>query len=746
MDVIPIDQASAAPIGVPSPERDQKDSMGQVSAEALAKRTWEFHKKGLQARRLRDLTCEKYLVHVDGEGDAQRLDVFNGTKLMPVPTITGASWTQDNQLRPILDNFVAHLTTQPYRFVVEYRQDRRSRQSALVDQAIINHEVRSQKWNMLMAEAKAMAAVAGFCPIHSMWRDDPGNDAFESILPGVQPGRIDSWVGNPFDHVFNAGSKKGSVHRQTFGRMLPASFVRSVFGRDDLEGTDTMPSASVFQQIVSKWNRVGGARHGYSELSTGQGHEELIRLVYDEMLPGYDPEYPEGCLVIIAVNNGSRTGDQRDGVGKPTLLWKGPLPAQVFSSINVYSHHRFDDVHGKPYIGDIDDDQVELNQRLVLFKEYQRRANRPPIGGSGAVDVDTVGFERDTFFEVDGGVSSGSATLQWLEYPASHVPALLQDIQQIYERMYRKAGWQAASRGEAIDGSGKKVIALQQADDSIMGPISQRTSEELEDLAQLNWRLRKEFMDVPTALEYVGDELAHMVEPYVDRTKMSERPPRFRLVSGFGTSTEAKAQQLLNLLGATDAAGVPILTAAQFKKQWPDQGLYAEMDDPRDVQERRPRIVNEMIRQTAEQYVEQMAGQIPGWQPSMADPYTDQLGRIVEMEVAQTEDVLIDDDMELNISVLSIITQDPTEDPVARRAAMHRQMRYIMWMNNQQMAAQAAAAPPGEQPPAQGENGSRPGVPRRPNAQTAFNPAREGGTPNAESMVQADRQFSRETA
>jgi len=753
--VIPIDQAQ----GLPSPAQDQSDAADPAELARKAKRTAEFHRKGLDSRRLHDLTAEKYAIHVDGEGNAQWYDIFDGTRLRMTPTLNGFSPTQDNQLRPILDNFIAHLTTQSYRFVVEAKQDRVSRQAALVDQAIINSEVRSQKWNYLMAEAKMLAAVMGFCPIHSMWRDDPQDDAFENVMPGTMPGHIDSFVGNPFDHVFNSGAKRGSFHRQTWGRTLPADLVRQVFQRPDLEGNDRLPSASSFQRIVRKWVQLGADLHGHAQLSSSTSHEEMIALIYDEIMPGYDPNYPEGGLCIVALQGAATTtpGDAQSSIGKPVHLWSGPLPAGTFSSINVYSHHRFDDIHGKPYIGDIDDDQIELNQRLAILKDYQRRASKTPLGGSAGVTVDTIGFEADTFFEIDQQIGAGAATLQWLEYPGSHISTLLEEIGMIYERMYRKAGWQAASRGEIGGQSGKAIIALQQADDSIMGPIAQRTAEELEDLAVLNWRIRKEFMDAKTVLQYVGDELAHMAEPYVDRTMMSAIAPSFKLVSGFGTSTEAIAQQLLNLLSVTDTAGEPVLTTRQFKKKWPDQSLYHETDDPRDVRERRPRIVNELIRQAADRLTEQLQMQLMGqgavdpqtgqsqWQPSMADPFTQQLGMICEMEVAQQEDVLMDDDMQLNVEVLSVITQDPTEHPVARRAAIMRQQRYFLWMSGQQEQLQAqqvqqqVAVTGGKQQIRDSANGT-------PGKEEAFNPAKEGETTSAQSMVQADKSFERQIA
>ena len=369
---------------------NQQDQLGQAEQGRLAKESRDFHWRGLRARRLRDLTSEKYLLHVDGEGLSQWLDIFRGTRLRSAPDLMGVPRAQNNQLRPILDNFVAHLTTQNYAFVVEAKPDRRSRESAVIDQAIINADVRRQNWNALWAEAKYMAACAGFCPVHAMWRDEQG-DPYEAVLAeqpmgeeggqipmqGPRPGSIDSFVGNPFDTVFNSGARRNSVHRTTYGRVLPAELVRQAFGRDDIEGNDRLPSASTFQRVVQRWIMAGGCTHGSSALSLGWGHEEMVGLIYDETLPGVDPDWPAGKLTISALKGLAATQriEARGGLGAPTFLWNGPLPAGVFSFVNVYSHHRFDDPHGKPYVGDIDDDQIELNQLESLYNKFVRRAD-----------------------------------------------------------------------------------------------------------------------------------------------------------------------------------------------------------------------------------------------------------------------------------------------------------------------------------------------------------------------------------
>jgi len=755
-DIIPLRDASTV-VGLPDPADSRREARASVAEQArLAAETRDLHWRGLRSRRHRDLTAEKYLLHVDGEGFSQWLDVFRGTKLRVSPNLSGVPRTQNNQMRPILDNFVAHLTTQPFQFVVEPKLDRKAKTSAIVDQAIINADVRRMNWNALWAEAKYMAACAGFCPVHAMCRQERTHP-YEGVLAqhpdqaqqdaGQQPQQggpgpitIDGWVGNPFDTFFNSGARLNSLHRATYGRVLPADLVRRTFGREDVYDNDRLPSASTYQRIVQRWAFVGGFVHGTGGMSLGWGHEELIGLIYDEVLPGTHPDYPDGMLRIICLNGLAATQreDARGGLGEPILLWEGPLPGKRFSFVNVYSHHRFDDIHGKPYVADIDDDQIELNQLESLSDDFIRRATRPPLASSGGVNVETAGYMGDTILETTPSLHGGQVELRYLEYPARHMQFLANKIERVADGMYRKAGWQASSRGETAGESGKAIIALQQADDSIFGPITQRTREEVEAYCDLVWRLRKDYMDVPMVLDNVGAELAHHAAGYVDRTMMSERPPVFTLVSAFGTSTEAKAQQLLNMYGMVDAKGEQLIGTRELRKLWPDNSLFVDSDDPQEVRERRPTVVNELIRQEAKKVTEQFRQNYQQWQPSMADRHTAMMGEYVAMVIDSMEPSMMDDDLLANIETLSIITQEPTEDPVARRAAMVRQGQYWQWLAEQQ----AARSRPPEDTENGGESRSRSGAP---STAAAFDPA-QPGTASAASMIQADRNFEEQIA
>ena len=738
--------------GLPGADRNTADAVGQVSAESIAAEIRDFHQRGLRARRMRDLTAEKYLLHVDGEGGAQWYDLYYGQKLKIPTSLSGAPRIQNNQLRPIVDNYVSHLATQPFRFVVETRQDRKSRESAIIDQALINHQVREQRWNTLWSEAKYMAACTGFCPVHAAWRDDQTGDPYEAVLAagpggemmqGPMPGSIDSWVGNPFDHVLDSGARRGSIHRQTYGRVLPAEMVRQAFGRPELEGNDRLPSASTFQRVGQKWTQAAGMIHGSSLLTMGWGHDELLGLIYDELLPGVSVEYPLGKLSIIALQGLAATSrdEARGGIGTPILLWDGPLPAGAFSSVMVYSHQRADDPLGKPFVGDIDDDQIQLNQLESLVNEYLRRASKPPLASTGRVNVETISYKGDTVLEVEP-LAGGSVELSYLEYPGRHISLLQNKIARVLDGMYRKGGWQASSRGEAGAGeSGKAIIALQQADDSIFGPMVTQTRDELQQYADLNWRLFKAFGDVPTVLNVVGNEIAHLVDGYIDRTMLSESPPAFTLVSGFGTSIEAKAQQLLNLFSMVDANGEQVLTTRDLKKLWPDQALFKEINDPQDIRERRPRVVNASIRKAAA-LAREMYPEIPY---ILSDPTLLTVAQMLTMELDQMHPLLMDDDVEHHITVLSSVTQDETEDPLVRQIAIMRQQQFWMWLSQKQASVQEQ--PEGQQqqqkPKAGGQMQASPFTPA---TQEAFQPPKPVGGVNAASMQKADQEFSQRTA
>ena len=769
--------------GLPGQSMQTVSDPGMRSAEQEAMRIVEVHRRRIRGRSFRDKTAEKYALHVDGEGNSQWLDLYYGTRMRMVPKLSGAPRMQNNQLRPILDNLIAHLTTQPVRFVVDARKDKDSRERALMDQMVVNYHVRTQRWNVLLAEAKYIAACYGFCPIHQMVRDDTMSDTYEGPLqaqlqqtqmllgagqpgppmdsggvggvaaaaPGLEGGptpasplapqpppiMLDAWVGNPWDMCFDAGAKRWSIHRVTFGRVIPTPLVRAAFGLGEhqLEGDRRLPSASQFQLMAQRWLEAGSGVHGSAAMRSGterQEDDELTGLVYEEIPPGILSEEPynrHGRLSIVALQGAAtaQTEYAQTGSGRSLLLWQDVLPGGCYSWVPFYSHWRMDDALGKPFIADLDDDQIYLNQLESMADEFLRRANKPPLASTGEVDINTLSYNEDTLLQMEP-VGAGEVELRYLEYPARHLPFLENKIERVKEGMYRKGAYQAASRGESESGeSGKAIIALQTADDSILGPLSMLTKHELEQLAGTSWKMMKEFLDVPMLVDIVGEEFAHIAEPYVDRTMLSHNTPTFRLVSGFGTSTEAKAQQLMNMFGMMDSTGEEVLSTRQFRQQWPDQTLFGEQDDPQEYRERHARVVN----QTIERMAEQMRAQFPGLPDRMNDPSVLQAAVMGWQMVDQEKPILRDDDIGAHIDTLTLLTQDDTQDSLVRHIAMLRQDQYWQWAAAQQAAAQA-------QQMAMQAGGDAEALPSGGGDQAA---SREGGTGQASSMAQADRNF-----
>ena len=534
--------------------------------------------------------------------------------------------------------------------------------------------------------------------------------------------------------AFDAGSRRSSIHRVTFGRILPTDMVREAFGRDDLDGDRYRSSASQFQIIAQRWAQTATSMHGTAALTQGERNEELSGLIYEEIAPGVKADWPRGRLTIVALQ-GSATAQREAGRGaggRSVLLWQDELPAATFSWVPFYSHWRMDDVLGKPFLADLDDDQIHLNQLESMAGEYLRRANNPPLASAGTVNVDTLDYNGDTVFEVDGSATHlGKLEMRYLEYPGRHLGFLENKISRVLDGMYRKGAYQSASRGESKAGeSGKAIVALQSADDSILAPLATMTQTEIESFAGLSWKLLKEFNDVGMVINIVGEELAHYAEPYIDRTMLSDSEPAFRLVSGFGTSTEAKVQQLLNLYGMVDSSGEEVLTTKMLRQKWPDQSLFGEQDDPQEYRMRHARVVN----QTIERVAEQIRAAYPQLPQEMNHPALLQVAGEGWMHVDRAHPLMMDDDLEAHLNSLTLLTQDDTQDPLARHIAMMRQDQYWEWLAQQQAAMMAQAQP------MEGDQGGQP----QGGGGHARTAARSAPTDGAASMVQKDRNFSRQ--
>ena len=688
--------------GYPS-QRDNEADSANLNPKVVAQDVAEFHKNGLETRRFHDLTAEKYLIHIDGEGDNQWADLYNGERIQIPHNLSGIPRAQNNLLRPIVDNMVAYHSTMPFRYVVETRPDRESRESGAIDQAFANYIAAQQNLNSLFAEALYMASAFGHCPVHAYWRDDPQFDAYQPVhaegMQGPQRGSIDCFVGDPFDTVYATGSKRGQVERMTYGRVVGSQGVRQAFPQiPNIEGSTTLNSSSRFQRTVRKWLQAGNSIHGTAAMMGGIDGEELIALIYREIAPGVDVQYPLGRLSIVALNGSASTdhadasGSSAGHYGNAVLLHDGPLPGGVFSAVQVYSANRFDDVLGKPFVADLDEDQVQLNQLETLVNEFVRRSVRAPLITSGVIADDSAAYLDDGEIEIDPG---SQFIPSYLELPYRHIPLLENKIRRLEEGLFRKGGWQAASRGESRSGdAAAKVVALARADDTIHGPTNMQFRRSAEQFMGICWRLMKQYGDVPWLIDVAGDEIGHLIKPYIDRSQMSQEPPMYRLTSGFGATTEAKAQQLMNLWSMVDpVTGERAITTRQFKKQYPDRSLWPDELDPQEMRERRAKVVNQGIRGAVKQFRQEY--QLDPTQVSgLANPLVQQSAQFLWPMIDQQYPIMMDADIEAHLEALSTMTQDESEDSIVRRIAMLRQDQFFAWLSGKQQAVAEQAAPP----------------------------------------------------
>ncbi|WP_425153966.1 hypothetical protein [Candidatus Palauibacter sp.] len=707
-------------VETPPQSANQYDQAGgRVALDRMARDVAEFHRKGLRRRMLTDLTREMYLVHIDAEGDGQWAAIYGGARVAIPLSLTGGPRVQSNLLRPLVDNAIAYHTTMPFRFSVPVGLSHATRDTALVDQALANYLASEQDWNGLMAEALYLAMAYGHCPVHAYWRDDVTEDLFEpagygagagmgasegggmlggDVLAMPKHGMIDCWAGDPWDTVYHTGATRNNVQAFTYGRTLPADLVRQAFAHmpwiDELDGSRHMPSASRFQQVSRKWRDETREMHGSATIYGAEHDAELVALVCRETAPGIDPDWPDGRLEVVALQ-GTGTTDESGMHGRSHRalpLHLGPLPGRTFSAVRLYSHHRFDDVLGKPWVADLDDLQVQLNQLETMENEYIRRSNNPPWVTPHDTELETTIWANDTHLEVDPNARTRP---YFMNPPSDHIQLIEQKIERVKADMWLIGGYQAASRGESHAGdSGRKVLALARADDTVHGPTNQRFRRAVESFARISWRLFKEFGDAPMVLDALGDEVGYLADGYVDRTRLSDRAPHYRLVSGYGVTPEAKGEQLLQLATTRGADGVPLMETRQFRSAWPDPETFGDQDDPQTLRERRPKAINEQIRKLARQITQadQRIGRIPLQHPAMQ-----QVALQLNMQLDMQFPVLMDDDIQAHLKTLSMLTQDETELPLARALAGVRQAMYYRWLAQQQAQTQTQAPPAGAQ-------------------------------------------------
>ena len=654
------------PVITPLPGRNQVDAIGSRSRQELARLVLRGHKSGLHARRERDLVSEKLLLHIDGSGDFQWADILYGQRV-EIPRLISEYRKSENMLRLVVDNAVAHHTTMPLRYLAESAPDRRSRDRALVDMLWINHVAETQDFNGLFADALYMAMPSGFCPVHCYWREDgtidyePIQGGDRELLASPQPGVLDCWVGNPFDTVFDRGAKRGSARWASYGRVLPAAMVRAAFDHlpeaRGLEGSTRIPSAAEFQRIARSWKMSGLGVHGSSvinERRDEEGDEELLYVICRETLPGVDQDWPEGRLQVIAVPGAA---DLRRGEGqsdRAVLLADQPLPAGDFSWSLVYSHHRGEDIHGKPWVEDIDQLQVDLN--IALSKRWEvinRMIEAPIVAPGGAIGEDMTDLGGYNLLEVEPSLASWRPRV--MEWPASVLTALDKEVEDKRRAIYTGGGYQASSRGESPGSrmAYRAIVALQQADNTVHGPVNMRFRRSACDFAVRCWKQMKTYGDVPWLIRIAGDEYAHLVEPYIDSTKLSDLPPTYKLVNAFGPSPELRAQEVLELMATKGADGEPFLRTEEARRQYPNPLIFDDESHPKAVQRRRAKTVSNAIAHLVQKFREQTGLE----EQDITHPWVQQAALQVFQQMEAVYPRMRDDDLMAHLAALSEITQ-----------------------------------------------------------------------------------------
>ena len=709
----------------PIPNANEVDALGIVSGKSLANRIYQAHRAALIARRERDLISEKLLLHIDGSGDLQWADIFFGQRV-EIPRDVSEYRKTENILRIIVDNAIAYHTTMPLRYFVESTPDRRAREQASIDALWANNLAQIQDLNGLFAEVMYMAMPMGFCPAHGYWRDDVTQDWYEPVapvgdeqsggdegqfegeaqgtaevgLPTEQPepvelsgGMLDCFVGNPFGTTFNRGATRSSVAWCCYERLLSADRVREHFGHipgvDRLEGTTKIPSAATFQRIAKDWMMSGLGIHGDPTIKNRRGEksdEELIVVLCREEAPAPS----NGMLGRMQMIGLPGSVDVRQGGNNTSgiiMLADQPLPGGDWSWTNFYSHHRGNDIHGKPWVEDLDQIQVDLN--IALSKRWEitnKMAEAPIVTPGGAISEDMTDFGGYNLLELEP--SLGAWRPRVMEWPQSILVALDKEVAEKRAALYTIGGYQAASRGESAGSRQpyRAIVALQQADNTIHGPVNMRFRRSGCDFMRKMWSQMKMYGSVPWLMTVTGDESAHLVNNYVDNTKLSDTPPPFKLVNSFGASPEMHAQEILELVAIRGADGVPFLRTDEARRQYPNPMIFDDAGNPNAVRRRRAKHIQAALYELVKDFREQTGFM----ELDPLHPWTAMAAQQVFMVAEKRYPRLRDDDLEAHIATLSEITQDEQADPILRSAAAQRQDLYYQWQA--QMAAQSALA------------------------------------------------------
>ena len=610
----------------------------------------------------------------------------------------------------------------------------------------------------LFVRRRGKVVWSGNCPVHAYWRDDVVRDFYEPISYGPSAGEgdgaleamglqepsrgmIDCWVGNPFSTVFNTGAKRGSVQWCSYDRLLSADAVRDHFGHikgvSGLQGSTRINSASEFQRIAQSWQLDGLGMHGSPVMTNGGGDgEELLSVICRETAPGIDSRYPNGRLQIVAVPGevDSRKGSMN--AGHAIQLASQELPARDFSWTNFYSDTRGSDIHGKPWVEDLDQIQVDLN--IALSKRWEtinKMIESPIVAPGGAIGEDMTDLGGYNLLEVEPSLATWRPRV--MEWPQGVLQALDKEIAERRQGIYTGGGYQASSRGESPGSrmAYRAILALQQADNTVHGPVNMRFKRSACDFAARCWSQMKTYGDVPWMVNITGDKYAHLVESYIDNSRLSDDPPKFKLVNAFGTSPEMRAQEVLELMQLKGADGIPFMTTEEGRRQYPNQMIFDSEGDPKAVQRRRAMTVAAQIHHLAQKYRDKtgMEEQEP------AHPMVQQAAQELFYFLEQRFPRLRDDDLNAHLASLSEITQDETADPIARLAAMQRQGMYFQWqamMAGGQGAPMGMPAPQGQMQLGSGQS-QRPGGPESMDPRAVAAEMQSGGRANGPTLSQS---------
>lgn len=700
----PMPQPGTAVVNVepvaPAPGDNEYDAEGRRSRDATASHIFEQHIKGLRARRNRDLISEKLLLHVDGSGDNQWADIFENAQVT-IPRYVSEYRKTENLLRQVVDHAVANHTTMPLRYFVDSSPDRKARETALVDMVWANYLAEVQDFRGVFTEALYQAMSMGFCPTHGYWRDDAAQDWFESFyadagaeqlmqLIGRGPGMIDVFAGNPWDTVFAKAARRGSTGWVSYGRLMDGTLFRSFFNHipeaANLTGSTRIPSAAEFQRIARDWQMQGLSVHGSPVIENAPDDtQDLVAVIAREIAPGYAPDFPDGRLQIIAVPGNV---DTRRGIGNASqavLVADQKLPGGDYSWENFYSDHRGTDIHGKPWVEALDEAQVDLNIALSKRWEYiNKMLNAPIITPGGAIGEDMADLGGYNMIEVEPTLANWRpGVMQW---PEGLVNALSAEIEDKRRSIYTGGGYQASSRGEAPGSrtAYRAILALQQADNTIHGPVNERYRRSACNFMGRCHSQMRRYADAPWLVTIVGDEYSYLVDPFIDRTRLSDKPPRYKLVNAFGASPELRAQEVLELMQTRGADGQPFLRTDEARKQYPNTTIFDDNGDPKAVMRRRAKTVAKAFENEARQYREATGLQ----DGQLNSPNVQQAAMAIFQKMEVMYPRLRDDDLEAHLASYSEVIQDETADPIARLSLMQRQALYFQWQA--QWAANAA--------------------------------------------------------